>query len=451
MGYTRLEPFTPVKGRRQTDKTHRSLVATAATVAILALVACWFGTREVKNGIVNYEGRKSARDWAVSFTHSLSQIHLPKSAAPLRPYSAETSPERFTGLDNAMFEGEILSYRLYAPDGIIVASSQFEDIGSRANDVVHVQFRNLASGQIHFELNEPGDLSQNDEWSATAYTPLMRGSDIIGIFEVTVDVSERARQLNRLRYMGFAALAGLLAAIFGILGFSISRTLQKQRDAQQALALSERQHRQLLDDAPDSMVIHNQEEVIYVNEAAVVLHGAASREELLGTDPIELVPEEKRAEVLKHRYRALSDRQAQSTVMLGRRRLDGTIVETDSIGISIDWDGQSCILIQSRDMTDRRAAQRAIAEREAQLTAFMEHTRSVIFIKSLDNRMVLINRQFEEFYGTPATSVVGNEAFYPTSGRSARAGRQRGRQHRESHIWRSTGRPSRRGGANDAL
>ena len=98
------------------------------------MIACWFGTREVTNGIVNYEGRKSARDWAISFAHSLSEARSAQSAAPLRPYSAAASPERFTALDNTMLEGEIRSYRLYAPDGVIVASSQFEDIGTTAID-----------------------------------------------------------------------------------------------------------------------------------------------------------------------------------------------------------------------------------------------------------------------------------------------------------------------------
>ncbi|MBT6286210.1 MAG: hypothetical protein HOI96_13665, partial [Rhodospirillaceae bacterium] len=118
MGSTRLEAIIPVKGRQRTDRTIHSLIATAAIVAIAALIACWFGTREVTNGIVNYEGRKSARDWAVSFSHSLSHAKSPMSVLPLRPDTPATSPEHFTALDNAMFEGEILSYRLYSTDGV---------------------------------------------------------------------------------------------------------------------------------------------------------------------------------------------------------------------------------------------------------------------------------------------------------------------------------------------
>ncbi|CAN0248779.1 unnamed protein product, partial [Discosporangium mesarthrocarpum] len=174
---------------------------------------------------------------------------------------------------------------------------------------------------------------------------------------------------------------------------------------------SERQHRRLLDDAPDSVVIHNFDKVLYVNGAAVDLHGASAPGDLIGLDPIELVPEDNRQAVREHRRIATSRGEIRKTERMGRRRLDGQVVETDSLGIPIEWDGQTCILVQSRDMTGERAAQRDIAEREAQLTAFMEHTRSLMFIKSLDGRLLMINRQFEEFYGTTAAKVIGQEFF----------------------------------------
>lgn len=411
MGSTHTKSLIPLAGRQQTDRTNRSLFATAAIVAVAALITCWFGTREVTNGIVNFEGRESARDWAVSFSHSLSQTDSAKPASPLRPYSKATSPERFRALDNAMFEGEIQSYRLYSADGVIVASSAFEEIGDTVKDSTLAQVIDQRSSKAYVMREKPVSASPEGVWSATALAPLTHGSDTIGVFEVTVDVSERAKQLNRLRYIAFGALAALLASIFGILGFSISRMLRKQREAQRALAFSERQHRQLLDDAPDSMIIHNLSEVLYVNAAAVTLHGATSRDELIGLDPIELVPEDNRSLVAKHRQKALAKGEIQTTTLMGRRRIDGKIVQTDTMGIPIEWDGQSCLLIQSRDVSEQKAAQRDIAEREAQLTAFMENTRSLMFIKSLDGALLMVNRQFEQFYDKSADEAIGSEIF----------------------------------------
>lgn len=421
MGAETIVARPPPSGRQHSDRTHRSLFATAAIVALAALIACWFGTREVTNGVVNYEARGAAQNWALSFSHSFSHSTESLAATPLRPYTAATSPERFKALDNAMFDGQIVSYRLYAPDGVIVASSSFEEIGQTAtNPIIGQLTGGLDTHAYITQSHSDGSLSRAT-WTATALAPLSRGPDTIGIFEVTVDVLERAKQLYRLRYLAFAALAALLASIFGILGFSILRTLSKQHEAQTALALSERQHRQLLDDAPDSMVIHNQREVLYVNEAAVTFHGASSKEELVGIDPIELTPEDKRALVLEYRRRALTEGRIQTTEILGRRRLDGSIIETDSMGIPIEWDGQACILIQSRDMTAQRAAQRELAEREAQarrsqavaenvqsqLSAFLDNSPSGMYLKDRDRKLLMINRAFEDFYNVRADNLIG--------------------------------------------
>jgi hypothetical protein len=45
----------------------------------------------------------------------------------------------------------------------------------------------------------------------------------------------------------------------------------------------------------------------------------------------------------------------------------------------------------------------------------MENTRSVIFIKSLDGRMILVNPEFGGFYNTQASVVIGSVAFDPTN------------------------------------
>ena len=47
--------------QRLGDQLTRSLVATATLLAIASLFACWFGTRAVVDGIVNFEGRETSR------------------------------------------------------------------------------------------------------------------------------------------------------------------------------------------------------------------------------------------------------------------------------------------------------------------------------------------------------------------------------------------------------
>jgi two-component system, sensor histidine kinase and response regulator len=401
MGSTNDTQKQPPPGVATADRTNRSLFATAALLAIASLFACWFGTREIINGIVNYEGREAAIHWAEAFAHTLEDQTTKGSAEQIVPYSRTANPENFKPLDNAIFDGKIVGYRIYNRNATIVASSRFLEIGQKPE--TENMLTAIADGVTHTHLISPND----KEAVSKAIAPLIWAGDIKGAIQIDVDVSDREAQLNRLRYMAFSALICLLAAFMGTLGFVAARTLQKQKAAQQELTRNIRQHRRLLDEAPDSMVIHNMKRVVYANTAAAVLHGVASPDELIGIDPVTLVPDDKNDLVREHRLQALREGKIMRTESVGRRRLDGSVVETDSMGIPIEWNGESCILIQSRDMSERRTQQRQISEREAQLSAFMEHTQSMMFIKGLDNTMVMANRRYEDFHGVKFADVKG--------------------------------------------
>ena len=94
------------------DKTNRSLFATATLIAVAALFACWFGAREIINGIVNYEGREAATHWAEAFAHTLEVQNDGHSGGPIKPYSKKANPEKFRALDNAVLDGKIVAYRI---------------------------------------------------------------------------------------------------------------------------------------------------------------------------------------------------------------------------------------------------------------------------------------------------------------------------------------------------
>ena len=110
------------------DKTNRSLFATATLIAVVALFACWFGAREIINGIVNYEGREAATHWVEAFAHTLEDQNAGHSGGPRKPYSKAVNPEKFRALDKAIFDVKIVAYRIYNPQGVIVVMSNFLEI-----------------------------------------------------------------------------------------------------------------------------------------------------------------------------------------------------------------------------------------------------------------------------------------------------------------------------------
>ena len=291
--------------------------------------------------------------------------------------------------------------------GAIVASSDFQEISETFAKSKYWKFVERGETHGHVAHLDPAEHVDGVSALSHAIAPLAWQGNQRGAIEIEADVSDRVNQLNRLRYIAFGALVGLLAAVFGILGLSIGRALKQQHDAQMNIIRSEREYRRLLDDAPDSMVIHDQKKILYANEAAAVLHGADSPDSMLGLDPMLLVPPDKQEAVRSNRRMALDKGEVRRTQSLGRRRLDGTTVETDSNGIPIEWDGKQCLLIQSRDMTEQRKAQREIAFREAQLSAFMENMQAMMFMTDAERRITLVNRRYEEFHGVRSEDIFG--------------------------------------------
>jgi len=225
MGLSEPEESPAPDRLRLADKTNRSLCATALGPAIASLIACWFGTHAVTQGIVNLEGRETAKQWTTVFSDMLEPGNSGNSIAPLRPYSAATKAENFIALDDAVSAGDILGYRIYNTDLVIVESSRFVEIGARAKN------SNRFVAVEHGDTHVYSDHNRDHDLFSGAIAPLIWKGRVMGSIELDVDLSARAAQLDRLRYMAFAALAFLLTSVFGILGVSIARTLHKHYEA----------------------------------------------------------------------------------------------------------------------------------------------------------------------------------------------------------------------------
>src|SRR5258705_4074719 len=71
---------------------------------------------------------------------------------------------------------------------------------------------------------------------------------------------------------------------------------------------------------------------------------------------------------------------------------------------------------QAADMIERKRAEGALRESQARLQAVLDYSPAMIFLKDLDGRYLLSNRQFEKIARVPCESVVGKtdrELFPP--------------------------------------
>ncbi len=140
------------------------------------------------------------------------------------------------------------------------------------------------------------------------------------------------------------------------------------RRAQQRTRESEERHRQLLEQMPDAVLVHDGGAVLYANPAAAELFAASSVDELVGCRVIDLSPEDLRATVRANIDRAL-ERGAQVGPLETRKlRLDGQEVQVQLTGQGfVDRGGRSCIQVVLRDVTEQRLAEAQARRLEEQL------------------------------------------------------------------------------------
>ncbi|MCK6558911.1 response regulator [bacterium] len=153
--------------------------------------------------------------------------------------------------------------------------------------------------------------------------------------------------------------------IFGaggeITGVSVfGRDLTERKRAKQALVESEERYRCLVDFSPETVIVHSEGIVVYVNAAGARLFGAASPQELMGRSLQHYVHPDYWEKVKSRVYQTPGAGQAAELIEETMVRLDGRIIEAEVVAVSITYQGCPATQVLIRDITSRKAAERLL-------------------------------------------------------------------------------------------
>jgi PAS domain S-box-containing protein len=155
----------------------------------------------------------------------------------------------------------------------------------------------------------------------------------------------------------------------------------KQNEA--VLKESETRYRVLLEALPDAVFIHVDEKIAFVNAAAIRLFGADNADQIIGLESLSLVPEEMRDLHRSRRDKTIAEQTMLPPVEQTRLRLDGSVVDVETIATYIEWEGKPGYLGVMRDITQRKQAQRQTRETERRYSAVVEHMPGAVFQRVL--------------------------------------------------------------------
>lgn len=139
---------------------------------------------------------------------------------------------------------------------------------------------------------------------------------------------------------------------------TIEMALYKHQ-AEQTLRDSEERYRLLVELSPEAIVVQSDDRIVYANHAASNLFGAASAEALLGLAVTDFVHPD-HGENFLAREKHLRSNQQSSLKAEKFVRLDGQVRDVEVVLASVAYGGRPAIQILTRDITERRRAEKQL-------------------------------------------------------------------------------------------
>ncbi len=133
------------------------------------------------------------------------------------------------------------------------------------------------------------------------------------------------------------------------------------------LADSEERFRKLVEELPDAILVHIENKIVFVNPSCMRLLGAQQPEQLLGKDISEIIHPDYRKAIrrrVQYCYETGTASPAMESVLVA---LDGSSVRIEAAAIPISWEGLPAIEVIARDIRERKRAEQALQQSNAEL------------------------------------------------------------------------------------
>ena len=198
----------------------------------------------------------------------------------------------------------------------------------------------------------------------------------------------------------------------GILVTAAIRNITVRKDAERHLAQMEGRYRGLLEAAPDAMVVVNQAgEIVLLNVQAEKQFGY-SRDELLGQQVTNLIPEGFAERLIADDLRSAEDALAQQIgtgIELSARRKDGSEFPIEIMLSPLESADGILVTAAIRNITVRKDAERHLAQMEGRYRGLLEAAPDAMVVVNQAGEIVLLNVQAEKQFGYSRDELLGQQ------------------------------------------
>ncbi|MBN1251605.1 MAG: PAS domain S-box protein [Bacteroidales bacterium] len=144
--------------------------------------------------------------------------------------------------------------------------------------------------------------------------------------------------------------------------------ITNRKKSEEALKDSELHYHQIVDLSQNMIVIHQGGKIVFINDAGVRLLGASSPNQIIGKPVLNFVPQSHK-QISKERIKLAQINGPKKSQVYEQKliRIDGTLVDIELMGTSINYRGKEALQFVARDITDRKKAEEEIQKLNKEL------------------------------------------------------------------------------------
>ncbi|MFH2089746.1 MAG: PAS domain S-box protein [Pseudomonadota bacterium] len=204
----------------------------------------------------------------------------------------------------------------------------------------------------------------------------------------------------------------ILDADGNLKGFrGVNKVITEQKLTAQALAESEAKFRTIFDTTSDAIMLLDKDGFFDCNDATLKMFGCSSREEFLGNRPDELSPEYqpngRSSRELVEEYNAAAMQNGNHRFEWIHHRLDGTEFPVEVLLNTLEINGKRALQAVVRDISERKQAEKALAESEEKFRSFVENANDIIYALSTEGIFTYVSPNWTEILGHDPSEVLG--------------------------------------------
>ena len=188
----------------------------------------------------------------------------------------------------------------------------------------------------------------------------------------------------------------------------ISRNITARKSADQALRESEDRYRKLVEISPDTILVHQEGRIVFINPAGLELLGAAHAGQVVGRPVLDFIHTESRETVRTNIEKDLTGERT-PFIELRMLRLDGEILTVEGQGVQTLYQGKPAIQVAIRDITERNRVELALRESEDRLRTIMQSVQTgIVIIDARTHTILDVNRKALAMIGVKKADIIGS-------------------------------------------